>query len=101
MPNKVYTNLHELRKEVDDLIDRGRVRVHLHARKSHPELSEDEQIGIVRYGSAIQSARDRPLSDGVYVCWARLPYHGLCRAVFCIEQTGGGDILLVITAFRE
>jgi hypothetical protein len=101
MPNRVYTDLDELRKKVNDLIDRGKVRVSLHARKSHPELSEEEQIGIVRYGSAIQFDHNRPSSDGVYICWARLPNRGLCRAVFCVEETEGGDLVLIITAFQE
>lgn len=101
MPNKVYTNLGELRKEINDLIDRGRVRVHRHGRKSHPELTELEQIGVVRYGGSIRPDRSRKASEGVYVCWARLPSQGLCRGVFCVEESIGDDIVLIITAFQE
>lgn len=101
MPNRVYSDKNELRKKVNDLIDRGGVRVHQHARRSHPELSELEQIAIVRYGSEIRDDKNRRTSEGVYVCWARLPIHGLCRAVFCIEETAGGEFVLIITAFQE
>lgn len=101
MPNKVYSDLAELRKEANTLIDLGRVRVHKHARKSHPELDEVEQIAVVRYGGKIKADRDRAPYEGVYLCWAILPSHGLCRAAFCVESGPGGDHLLVITAFRE
>lgn len=101
MTNRVYTDLNKLRKETNDLIDRGRVRIHRHARESHPELSELEQIGVVRYGGRPRPDRDRNLSEGVYVCWARLAGHGLCRAVFCIEEDPSGGVVLIITAFVE
>lgn len=101
MSNRVFTDFNKLRQETNDLIDRGRVRVHSHARESHPELSELEQIAVVRYGGRPRLDRDRGPSEGVYVCWARLPTLGLCRAVFCIEQIPGGDVVLVITAFVQ
>lgn len=101
MANRVYSDLNQLRKDTIDLIDRGRVRIHRHARESHPELSELEQIGVVRYGSRPKPDRGRGLSEGVYVCWARLPRHGLCRAVYCIEEGPGGGVVLIITAFVE
>lgn len=101
MPNRVFTDFNKLRQETNDLIDRGQVRVHIHARKSHPELSEFEQVATVRFGGTPRPDRNRGPSKGVYLCWARLPRHGLCRGVFCIEEIGGGSIVLVTTAFRE
>jgi hypothetical protein len=101
MPNRVYTDLTKLRKDTNDLIDQGRVRVHDHARRKHPELSELEQILIVRYGSGDKPDRNRRPTDGIYVCWARLPSSGLCRGVFCIEESPGGDLVLIISAFQE
>lgn len=101
MPNRVYTDLRRLRRDTNDLIDRGQVRVRRHARRSHPELTELEQIGAVRYGGSIKADSERPKGDGVYVCWSRLPGRGLCRAVFCIEIGPTDDVVLVITAFEE
>ena len=101
MPNRVYTDFNELRRQVNDLIDRRKVRVHRHARKSHPEISELEQIAIVRYGGPIRPDKDRNLSEGVYLCWATLQTLGRCRGLFCIEETSGGDLVLIITAFQE
>jgi len=101
MANRVYTDLNKLRSETNDLIDRGRVRIHKHARESHPELSELEQVGVVRYGGPIKSDRDRGTASGVYVCWAHMPKHGLCRGVFCIEEGLGGDLVVIITAFKQ
>lgn len=101
MPNQVYSDLNELRRRTNDLIDQGRVRVHYHARESHPELSEFDRIAVVRYGGKIQPSRGRDPSEGVYVCWAMHPSFGLCRGVFCIEESGGGEIVLIITVFVE
>lgn len=101
MPNRVYTDLSKLRRDVNDLIDRGQVRVHRHARRSHPELTELEQIAVVRYGGRPRPDRGRSESEGVYVCWATLSRHGVCRGVFSVEVGEGGDIVLVITAFAD
>jgi hypothetical protein len=101
MANRVYPDMKKLRAEVNDLIDKGRVRVHPHARTNHPDLSSLEQIAIVRYGTRTKPDRDRPASDGVYVCWATLPGRRLCRAVFCVEQLQPGENVLVITAFED
>jgi hypothetical protein len=101
MTNRAYTDFAELRRVTVELIDAGRVRVHKHAQESHPELSEVEQIAVVRYGSQPRLDRKRDPSAGVYVCWAQLPGRGLCRGVFCIEQTGARDVVLVSTAFVE
>ena len=101
MPNRLFSDLTQLRREVNNLIDSGRFRVHKHARASHPELSESEQITVVRYGGAIKPDRNRDPKDGVYVCWASLASHGLCRAAFCVESDARGDTVLVITAFPE
>ena len=101
MPNRVYSDLAQLRTEVNQLIDQGRVRVHQHARKAHPELSEIEQVAIVRYGGIIRRDKARDPGQGVYVCWGYLPSRGLCRAVFCVHRDGERDLVLIITAFRE
>lgn len=101
MPNQVYSDFTKLRKETNDLIDQGRVRVLRHARDSHPELSDLDRIAVVRYGRKIQPDRSRNPSEGVYVCWAKHPTHGLCRGVFCIEDSGRGEVVLIITVFVE
>jgi hypothetical protein len=101
MPNRVYNDLNKLRFDVNYLIDRGRVRVHRHAGTSHPEFSELEQIAAVRFGGPIRADLKRNRTEGVYVCWANLPLHGLCRAVFCIEDHPDDGLVLVITVFRE
>jgi hypothetical protein len=101
MPNRVYTDITKLRVEVNRLIDQGRVRIHIHANKSHPELTEIEKVAIVRYGTRTRPDSRRKPSEGVYVCWATRPRVGLCRGVFCVEETLGGDMVLVITAFPE
>ena len=101
MPNRVYPDLNKLRVEVNDLIDRGQVVVHHHARKSHPEFTDVERIAVVRFGGRIQRDRSRRTEEGVYVCWAQLPSHGLCRAVFCVGADLEGDYLLIITVFGE
>ena len=101
MANRVYPDMKKLRTDVNDLIDRSRVRVHPHARSSHPELSPIEQIAIVRYGGQPKPDRERPPTDGVYVCWGTLPGGRLGRAVFSVEVTSQGDFVLVITAFEE
>lgn len=101
MANRVYPDMKKLRTDVNDLIDNGRVRVHIHARSSHTELSAIDQIAIVRYGGQPKPDRDSPPSDGVYLCWSTLPNGRLGRAVFCVESTMHGDAVLVITAFEE
>lgn len=101
MANRVYTDLKKLRNETNDLIDQGRVRVHRHARGAHPELKALEQIAVVRYGGTIKADHQRPKSDGVYLCWCDVSGTGLCRAVFCVEEHSTGDVVVVITAFKE
>lgn len=101
MANRVYPDMDQLRTEVNALIDQGKVRVHKHAKSKHPELSELEQIAVIRYGSRPKPDRDRPASDGVYVCWGKLPDDRLCRGVFCVEQVQAALSVLVITAFEE
>jgi hypothetical protein len=101
MPNRVYTNLTKLRTEVEKLIDQGRVRVLRHARETHPELTEIEQIAIVRYGGPIQRDKTRDPAEGVYVCWGGLASVGPYRAVFCVSNESEADVVLIITAFQE
>jgi hypothetical protein len=101
MPNRVYQNFEELRQDVNSLIDSGRVLVHHHARESHSEFSDVERIAVVRYGGQPKADRSRPAKDGVYVCWGRLEGHGLCRGVFCVEETDTAAQVLVITVFHQ
>ena|SRR5580693_5622930 len=101
MANRVFPDMDKLRSEVNDLIDKGRVRVHPHARSSHPELSSIEQVAIVRYGGRPSPDRNPPLSHGIYICWATLPLGRRARAVFCVEGQLQGEIVVVITAFEE
>jgi len=101
MPNRVYTDLSQLRRDTNDLIDRGRVRVHHHARSKHPEFTDVERIAVVRYGGRISFDRSHARSEGRYVCWGRLEGHGLCRAVFCMEEQPSGDLVIVISGFVE
>jgi hypothetical protein len=101
MPNRIFTDLSDLRTVVNSLIDQGKVRVHRHAKDKHPELSDIERIAIVRYGGRMRPDRKRAASEGVYVCWATRPLLGLCRAVLCVEEEEGGDSVLIITAFPE
>lgn len=101
MSNRVYHDLKQARTDVENLIDQGRVRVHLHARRTHPEMKVEEQVAIVRYGGPIKPDQGRDPTEGVYVCWADLPGLGLCRAAFCVEETRQGPIVLVITGFQD
>jgi hypothetical protein len=101
MTNRVNPDMDELRADVNVLIDKNRVRVHPHARSSHSELSSIEQLAIVRFDGRPKPDRDRPPSDGVYVCRGTLPNGRPGRAVSCVENTIHGDSVFVITAFEE
>ena len=101
MTNKVYTSNEELARDKVRHIEQGRFRVSRHAGEKHPELTDVERAAIVRYGTGDKPDRERPASAGVYLCWATLPTHGVCRAVFCIEETSSGTVLKIITAFPE
>jgi hypothetical protein len=101
MKNRVYKDLKKLRTDVERLIDDGRVLVIQHARLSHPELEPDDQIAIVRFGGTIKQDQKRDPSEGVYLCWATLPGLGICRAVFCVQETQQGPIVKIITGFQD
>lgn len=101
MPNRLYTDLNKLRRDTNDLIDQGRVRVHQHAKKQHSEFSDFERIQVVRLGGTIQFDQTTPQTSGRYVCWSFLSPHGLCRAVFVIEEHPGGDLVLIISVFSD
>jgi hypothetical protein len=101
MPNRVFRDLRELRPTVVRLIEQGRFRISFHARLDHPELNEMDKLEVVRYGGRDRPDSKRPAADGVYVCWARHPVHGLCRGVYAVEQVSNGDLVVVITAFKE
>ncbi len=101
MSNRVYSDLRELRRDVQALLDARRFRITHHAREEHSELSDEDRVAVVRYGGRDAPDRDRPLSHGVYLCWARHPVHGLCRGVYCVREEPGGGLVVIITAFPE
>ena len=91
----------KLRQAVNDLIGQGRYRIIHHARKAHPEFSDLDRVEVVRWGGRDKPDRKRDPSDGVYLCWLQHPRHGLCRGVYAIEQTPGGEILYIISVMPE
>ncbi len=101
MVNRVFRDLAELRRTVEELIDAGRYLISSHARLDHPDVGELDKLSIVRYGGRDRPDSKRPAADGVYLCWAQHPVHGLCRGVYAIEQIHSGDLIVVITAFKE
>ena len=101
MANRAFRDLQELRRTAERLIDEGRFRISAHARVEHPQLTEMDKLEIVRFGGRDRLDAKRPAADAVYVCWARHPLHGLCRGVYAIEQLPSGDLVVVITAFKE
>jgi hypothetical protein len=101
MGNRVYDDSGAIRRAVQRLVDERRVRLTLHAKHDHPELSEEDKVAMVRNGAGDRLDSKRPSEDGVYVCWARHPEHGLCRIVYAIEEADDGLRLVIITAFRE
>lgn len=100
-PNRVFTNVRVLRRATESLIVQGRYRIESHARTEHPEFSDPERLAVVQWGGRDQPDKHRDPSEGVYVCWAVLPRHGLCRAVYAVEQTPRGDMVVVITVMPE
>lgn len=100
MANRIYRDMRVLRRDVEALIDANRIRITEHARTRHPELTDTDRIAIVRWGTLPKPDEDRPLTDGVYVCWLNHPRLGRCRGCFCVEEHGGVAVL-IITAFRE
>lgn len=101
MTNRVFADLRELRRTAESLIDQGNYKVTEHARTDHPEISEFDKLAIVRYGGGDKPDQNRPPTDGVYVCWALHPAHGLCRGVYAVEQFASGERIVVISVFRE
>lgn len=103
MVTRRYDDPRTLRRRVEELVDAEppRVRVTRHAREAHPEFSDLDRIAIVRWGGQDQPDRDRPSSDGVYLCWANHPTFGRCRACYAIEETTTGDILVIVSVFPE
>lgn len=99
--NRVFDDPAELRQTAERLIDQGRYRLTRHAQREHAELSDPDKIAIVRYGGHDKADAARPAADGVYLCWARHPTHGICRAVYAIERHDDGDVLVLVTAFPE
>src|SRR5205809_4132711 len=99
--NRVFTDMDKLRQAVNDLVGQGRHRIIHHAREAHPEFSDLDRVEVVRWGGRDKPDRKRDPSDGVYLCWLKHPRHGLCRGVYAIEQTPGGEILYIISVMPE
>ncbi|MBI4416785.1 MAG: hypothetical protein HY557_07370 [Euryarchaeota archaeon] len=99
--NRIFTDMVELRGAVEALLEQRRFRVTEHARTAHPEFSDVDRLAIVRWGGQDTPDRDRDPSEGIYLCWAQHPRHGLCRAVYAIETTSRGDILVIISVMPE
>lgn len=101
MPNRVYDRMDELRREVEALIDANRIRWTRHATLDHSELSQADKLDIVRWGGRDQPNLALHASGPSYVCWARHPDHGICRAVYAIVETSQGPYLCIITVFKD
>ncbi len=99
--NRIFTDMRLIRRTVEALIDQTRFRIQPHARSAHQQFSDSDRVAVVRWGGRDSPDRTRPLSDGVYVCWATHPVHGLCRAAYAVEQTSVGEILVIITVMPE
>ena len=99
--NRVFADMGKLRQTVEALIDQGRYRITKHPREAHPEFSDTDRVAIVRWGGRDKPDRQRDSSEGVYLCWARHPQHGPCRAVYAVEETPAGDILAIISVMPE
>lgn len=98
--NRVFEDLQKLRSEKKRLIESRLYRVSRHAGEKHPELTDEERVAVVLLGTGDRLDRNREPTDGVYVCWASLPVHGLCRGVYCVVQSDR-SYLKIITAFPE
>jgi hypothetical protein len=101
MTNRKYANLALLRKDVNSLIDQHRYRFTRHAAVDHAEIPQATKLAVVRWG-----ANDKPDQDMTrgqkYICWARTPQHGLCRASYAVIETDtNGALVLVISVFPE
>ena len=101
MGNRHYDDMARLRQDVEALIDAGRYRLTVHAQLGHPELAPGDKVAVVRHGGGDKPDADAPASQPKYLCWARLPHHGLCRAVYAIQDSLTGDLVVIITAFPE
>lgn len=99
--NRVFADMAQLRRTVETLVDQSRYRITTHAKVEHSQFSDVDRVAVVRWGGRDRPDRSRDPSGGVYLCWARHPTHGLCRAVYAVEQGAGGDILLIITVMPE
>jgi len=99
--NRVFTNMVQLRRMAEALIEQSRYRITSHARIEHPEFDDEARLAIVQWGGRDRPDRNRPASDGAYVCWANHPRHGECRAVYAVEGTPAGDILVIISVMPE
>lgn len=99
--NRVFADMANLRRAVNDLVDQGRYRVIHHAREAHPEFSDTDRVHVVRWGSRDKPDEKKDPSEGVYLCWLRHPRYGLCRGVYAIEETPLGDVLDIITVMPE
>lgn len=101
MGNRYYDDMATLRRDVEALIDARRIRFTEHAKTDHPELSESDKVDIIRQGGRDKLDDKSPRGRPRYLCWARHPTHGRCRAVYAIVDTLIGDTVLLITAFPE
>lgn len=100
-PDRVFTDMGRLRKTAETLIDQSSYRITSHAKIEHPEFDDLTRLAIVRWGGRDRRDRNRPPSEGVYVCWANHPLQGLCRAVYAIQQIPDGDLLVIISVMPE
>ena len=101
MGSRFYDDMEELRRDVETLIDAGRIRFTRHAEDSHPEIPWPDKLQIIRYGHGDRNDRDARPAMPRYICWSRTPTGLLCRGVYCIERVAFGDRVVIITVFPE
>jgi methionine-rich copper-binding protein CopC len=93
-----FEDMCELRRRVVELVNQEKVRVKWeHIRPSH-DVRRHEIFMALRYGTLLKPDKE---VEGRYVTWSSLTEDGrVIRVVFEVQKIDG-ELVVVVTAFRE
>jgi hypothetical protein len=100
MTNRAYPDLDALRRDRVEAMAAGRVRFTFHAEQDHRNIPRGVKMLVAATGEPIRRD-ERDHASPKFMCWANASGFGLLRAVFAMEDSPRGPVLVIISVFEE